>query len=132
MTDKFTDKLIYNKAKKIADKKYDKPSAYKSMFLVEKYEELGGKIKGKNKGNLQKWRKEGWVNLSGVALGKTKLKDAPMCGIKDPNQGKNPSICRPTKNVNKTTSLAQEFSKTQLKKALDIKKKGNRINWKKL
>ncbi len=133
MSDKFTNKKLYEKAKKLADKKYDKPSAYKSMYLTETYEDLGGKIKGKKTSNLEKWRKEKWKNLTGVALGKTKLKDAPPCGNKDKNQGKNPTICRPTKKVNKTTtSLAQQFNKTQLKKALDIKKRNKRINWNKL
>lgn len=133
MSDKFVNKKLYEKAKKITNKKYDKPSAYKSMYLVEKYQELGGKITEKKTSNLKKWRDEKWKNLTGVALGKTKLKDAPPCGNKDKNQGKNPTICRPTKKVNKTTtSLANQFNKTQLKKALDIKKKGKRINWKKL
>ena len=125
MSDKFVNKKLYEKAQKLANKKYDKPSAYKSMYLVEKYQELGGEIKGKITSNLKKWNSEKWKNLTGVALGKTKLKDAPPCGVKDKNQGKNPSICRPTKKVNKkTTSLAQQFNKSQLKKALDIKRKG--------
>tara|TARA_R100000655_G_scaffold25868_1_gene53373 strand:- start:9242 stop:9646 length:405 start_codon:yes stop_codon:yes gene_type:complete len=134
MGDKFLDKSKYKKAQKLADEKYGKKnSAYKSMYLVETYEKLGGKIKSDGKDRLQKWRDEKWKNLTGVALGKTKLKDAPACGNKDKNQGKNPTICRPTKKVNKkTTSLASEFTVKQMKKALDIKKKGKRINWSKL
>ena len=133
MVDKFPNKKIYEKAKKIADEKYKKNSAYKSMYLMEKYEDLGGKVISDKKSNLNNWRKEKWKNLSGVALGKTKLKDAPICGNKDKNQGKNKTICRPTKKINsKTTSLASEFSKKQLQKALKLKNIGKRIDWSKL
>ena len=45
-------------------------------------------------------------------------------------QKSQPTICRPTKKVNKdTTSLAQTFSKKQIIKALKIKKQNKRINW---
>ena len=33
----YLDKKLYNKVKKIADEKYKKHSAYKSMFIIEKY-----------------------------------------------------------------------------------------------
>lgn len=133
MTDKFLDKNIYNKAKKKADAKYDKNSAYKSMYLVETYEKLGGKIKSDRKSSLKNWRDEKWLNLTGVALGKTDLKNAPTCGVRDKNQGKNPTICRPSKRLNKqTVKLAQDYTNKQLKKALSIKKQGKRINWNKL
>ena len=71
MGDKFLDKAKYKKAQKLADEKYGKKnSAYKSMYLVESYEKLGGKIKTDGKDRLQKWRDEKWKNLTGVALGK--------------------------------------------------------------
>ena len=95
MSKKFLDKDIYNRATKLADEKYKSNSAYKSMYMVEQYEILGGRINSEQKSN--------------------------------------PSICRPTKKVNKdTTSLAQSFTKKQIKKALEIKKKGRRIDWDKL
>jgi predicted metal-dependent peptidase len=130
MNDKYLNKKLYNNIKDKADKIYKKNSAYKSMYINNEYVKAGGKIKNGKTSNLENWRKEEWKNLSGVALGKTKLKNAPECGVKDKNQGKNPSICRPTKKVNKTTpKLAQSFNKEQLKKALDIKNKNKRINW---
>ena len=133
MVDKYLDKKLHNKIKKEADKKFKNNSAYKSMFINKEYLKAGGKIKSDGKDKLNNWRRERWVNLSGVALGKTKLKDAPECGIKDKNQGKNPSICRPSVKINKDTpKLAQSFSKEQLKKALDIKNKNKRIMWEKL
>ena len=45
-------KSLYRKAKGIADKVYDKHSAYKSMFISKKYMEMGGKFKGKSMGRL--------------------------------------------------------------------------------
>ena len=136
MSNKFLDKDIYNRAIKLADEKYKKNSAYKSMFLVEEYKRLGGRInpKLKTKSKLKTWLKESWVNLSPIALGlETSINKLPKCGIKHPKQKKNPSICRPTKKINKdTTSLAQSFSKSQIKKAFEIKKKGKRVDWGKL
>jgi hypothetical protein len=133
---KFLDKKIYDKAKEIADKTYKKHSAYKSMFLISKYEELGGRInpEAKKKSGTEKWNKEVWKNLTPLATGNIKkIKDLPACGMKGKKQGKLPSICRPTKKIDsKTPTLAQEYTKGQIKKALEIKKKGKTINWKEL
>jgi hypothetical protein len=55
---------LYKKAQEIANKKYDKPSAYKSMFLVKKYKELGGKYIGDKPDNgISQWIKEKWVDI---------------------------------------------------------------------
>jgi len=135
MSNKFLDKDIYNRAKKLADEKYKKHSAYKSMYLVEEYERLGGRInKNLKKSGTATWSKEKWKNLTPIAMGiESDIKKLTACGNKHPKQKKNPTICRPTIKVNKnTTSLAQSFTKSQIKKALEIKKKGNRINWKEL
>ena len=135
MSNKFLDKDIYNKAKKLADKKYEKHSAYKSMYLVEEYERLGGRInKNLKKSGTATWNKEKWKNLTPIAMGiESKIKNLTPCGEKHPKQKTNPTICRPTIKINKnTTSLAQSFTKSQIKKALEIKKKGLRINWKEL
>ena len=136
MSKKFLDKDIYNRATKLADEKYKSNSAYKSMYMIEQYEKLGGRInqKLKSKSKLKTWRNESWVNLTPIALGlETSINKLPKCGIKHPKQKSNPSICRPTKKVNKdTTSLAQSFSKSQIKKAFEIKKQKKRINWNEL
>tara|TARA_R110000787_G_scaffold11457_1_gene38003 strand:- start:1062 stop:1466 length:405 start_codon:yes stop_codon:yes gene_type:complete len=131
MNPKFLDKSIYIKSKKMADEKFEKNSAYKSMYLVKTYEKLGGKINPKLKnGKLNIWNKEKWKNLTPYALGLTSDKFKYECGDAPIKQKKIPSICRPTKKINKdTTSLAQEYNKKQIIKALEIKKKGNRINW---
>jgi hypothetical protein len=136
MSKKFLDKDIYNRATKLADEKYKSNSAYKSMYMIEQYEKLGGRInqKLKNKSGTATWLKEKWVNLTPIALNlETDIKKLTVCGKKHPKQKSNPSICRPTKKVNKdTSSLAQSFSKSQIKKAFEIKKKGKRINWNEL
>lgn len=132
---KFLDKEIYNRAKKMADKKYEKNSAYKSMYMMEQYDKLGGRINTKlKKSGTDKWLKEKWKNATALAMGlESKINKLPVCGNKHPKQKNNPSICRPTKKINKTTpTLLQEFNKKQIKKALEMKKKGMRIMWDKL
>jgi len=121
-----------SKAEKEAVKKM-KPSAYKSMLM--------GKLNmtkstPKKKEDLLRWgsptKGEKWVNLSAYLTdGK---KDLP-CGTKGKKQKEQniPSVCRPSKKVNeKTPKLAKEFTKKQIEKAIEIKKKGKRINWNEL
>ena len=45
---------LYDKAKKIADEKYSKPSAYKSGFIVKSYKDMGGTYSGKKSKTLPK------------------------------------------------------------------------------
>jgi len=49
-----TNKALYNKVKQQADKKFDKPSAYKSAWIVKTYKSSGGKYKGKKSKDLTK------------------------------------------------------------------------------
>ena len=89
MSNKFLDKDIYNRATKLADEKYKKNSAYKSMYMVEQYERLGGRInqKLKTKSKLKTWIKEKWVNLTPLAMGiETSISKLPKCGIKHSEQ----------------------------------------------
>ena len=93
MSNKFLDRDIYNKAKKLADKKYEKHSAYKSMYLVEEYERLGGRInKNLKKSGTATWNKEKWKNLTPIAMGiESKIKNLTPCGEKHPKQKTNPT-----------------------------------------
>lgn len=62
------DKKLYEKAKKMADKVYDRPSAYKSGYIVRKYKEMGGRYSGnREKGNLKRWFDEEWTNVNPFA-----------------------------------------------------------------
>jgi len=70
-----------------------KHSAYRSMWL-------GRENKNKtDNGGLRKWINEDWRNLTPYALGLTTLKNTPKCGTKHPQQGSNPSVCRPLKEI---------------------------------
>jgi hypothetical protein len=62
-----TNNKLWIQAKKQADKIYDKPSAYKSGYIVKYYKDHGGKFKenNKNKEGLTRWFKEKWVNQHG-------------------------------------------------------------------
>lgn len=120
---------LYKKAKAEADKRYKRAGAYKSMFIVKKYQELGGKYKGKKTDNLSKWRSEDWVSVKDYLNGKK-----VECGSS--TIGKN--ACRPLKKVNdKTPITLPELIKIHGKKKLLelVDKKLNdmsgRLNWKK-
>jgi len=92
---------LYKKAKNIADKKYDKPSAYKSGFIVKTYKEMGGTYSDDNKPkNLERWYKEEWSDIGG--------KDYP--------------VYRPTKRITKDTPLTvSEIDPVQAKKQIELK-----------
>jgi len=102
------DESLYNKAKKLADEKYKKPSAYKSGFIVKTYKEFGGRYKDDNQPkNLKRWFKEGW---------------------KDVGQKEYP-VYRPTKRVDKNTPLTvNEIDPKNLKDQIKKKQiiKGNK------
>ena len=95
-----TDIKLYEQAKKIADKVYDKPSAYKSGYLVKVYKEMGGKFKGdKKKSSLSRWFAEQWNDVNPY-----KTKDSYP-------------VYRPTKKVSKETPLTvQEIDPTDLRR----------------
>jgi hypothetical protein len=95
---------LYEKAKKIADEKYSKPSAYKSGFIVKTYKELGGTYTDdKNPKNLKRWFKEDWKDIGN--------KEYP--------------VYRPTKRINKKTPLLpQEINNLSQQIKLKQKIKG--------
>jgi hypothetical protein len=90
---------LYEQAKKIADEKYKKPSAYKSGFIVKKYKELGGTYTDDKKTkNLKRWFKEDWQDIGGL----------------------NYPVYRPTIKVSKKTPLLPEEIKN-LSKQIKLK-----------
>jgi hypothetical protein len=95
------DKKLYEKAKRIADITYDKPSAYKSGFIVKKYKEMGGRYKGEP-GLLENWFDEKWRDVGN--------KEYP--------------VYRPTKRINKDTPLlVSEIDQKNLKEQIALKQK---------
>jgi len=92
---------LYEKAKKLADETYKKPSAYKSGFIVKKYKELGGTYSDdKQPKKLKRWFKEEWKDIGN--------KEYP--------------VYRPTKRITKDTPLtATEIDPKQAKKQIALK-----------
>tara|TARA_R100000231_G_scaffold138623_1_gene117416 strand:- start:70 stop:483 length:414 start_codon:yes stop_codon:yes gene_type:complete len=131
---KIKNKKLYLKIKKDIYKRIPKHSAYRSALILKEYKKKGGKIDEKleKKGNLNRWFREEWTNLTPFAEGLTKDKLKYPCGKKAPKQ-KGKSVCRPSKKINKNTpKLAQSYSKEQIQKAIKIKNLGKVINWEKL
>lgn len=101
------DKNLYEKAKKMANEIYKKPSAYKSGFIVKKYKELGGTYTDdKQPKELKNWFKAQWMDIN-------------------PNKTKTSyPVYRPTVRVNKQTPLlVSEIDKKQLKQQIKLKQK---------
>lgn len=121
----------YKKAKREADQKYEKHSAYKSMYISKRYKELGGTYKDNTKKDtkLSTWRKERWVVVEPYLKEGKKI----ACGSE---KAPNVHSCRPTKRINKDTpttldSLIELHGKKKLLELVALKKKGKRINWEK-
>jgi hypothetical protein len=107
--------------------KAQKPSAYKSMKLSELG--LSKPTNKNNKGDLIRWKNEKWLNLNAL---KDKKIEIP-CGQKYKGQTE-PTVCRPKKKLStKTPSpLAYNLTNAQIEKAIQIKKRGQRVQWDKL
>ena len=97
------DQKLYDSVKAEADKIYDKPSAYKSGYIVKTYKARGGKYQNDNKPrNLGRWFKEEWQDIG----------------------NKNYPVYRPTKRINKSTPLtASEIDPVQAKEQIKLKQK---------
>jgi hypothetical protein len=95
------DPELYAKAKVKADEKYEKPSAYKSGYIVKTYKEMGGRYKadGSTK-KLKRWFKEDWKDVGN--------KEYP--------------VYRPTKRISKETPLTpDEIDPENLARQIDLK-----------
>jgi len=114
---------LYKKAQKKANETYKRHSAYKSMFLVKTYKDLGGKYSTEKKmGKLERWRRESWKSVFDFLNGKI-----IECGSDKINN----NACRPTKKIDKETPMTiQELIKKHGKKKLleFSKKKKNNMN----
>jgi hypothetical protein len=105
-----------------------KPSAYRAMRL-SKLDLI--QPSPETESRLKRWKAEDWVNLTAKLTDGIEL----PCGTRGKQQDKLkvPTVCRPTKKQSKETpSLASNFSKAQIEKAIELKKRGLRIDWKKL
>lgn len=103
-----TDKDLYEVVKLYADIVYDKPSAYKSGFIVKTYKKLGGTYKDEHDEKpLKRWFKgERWIDINPL-LGKSGY-----------------PVYRPTVRVNKNTpKTVQEIPLKRLKEQYKLKQK---------
>lgn len=135
-----SDKDLYNRVKKMADKKFQaKTGIYKSSWIVSEYKRLGGKYIGtkpKNSG-LKRWYKEGWVDLnkpiknsSGKVIGykpcgrkSLSVRKGTLQGILKSIDKKYP-LCRPSKRVTfATPKTFREISKRDIASANREKQK---------
>jgi hypothetical protein len=96
-----TNQKLYDSVKKSADKIYEKPSAYKSGWIVKTYKSLGGEYIDDNKPkNLARWYKEDWMDVG----------------------NKTYPVYRPTKRINKHTPLTiDEIKPSNLKEQIKLK-----------
>lgn len=93
---------LWSEVKKMADKIYSKPSAYKSGFMVKKYKELGGKFVVDHNKNIGNGRNVGYQHTN--------------------------DIYRPTKKVTKATPKTwKELSQPAIEKAKKEKAKKGRV-----
>lgn len=95
------DQALYNRIKREADKIYEKPSAYKSGWIVKTYKERGGTYGRDNKPkNLRRWFKEDWGDIGGQEY----------------------PVYRPHKRISKDTPLtADEIDPEQAKEQIALK-----------
>ena len=121
---------LYKKAKKDADERFKRPtSAYKSMYISKKYQELGGKYKGKKTSLTSRWLKEQWIQVIPYIKNNKKV----ICGA----DNKKNKVCRPLKRIDKNTPITikelreiytdKEILKLANKKIKDMK---GRVMWK--
>jgi len=122
---------LYEKAKKEADKKYERHSAYKSMFITKRYKELGGKYKTqkRKKGSTTRWNEEQWIQVLPYLKSGKKI----ACG----EDNKKNKVCRPFNRVDKNTPITlPELQKLHSNKDLiklaekKIKDMDGRVFWK--
>jgi hypothetical protein len=120
-------KELYEKAKRMATEKFTSPTgAYRSMWIVRKYKEIGGTYSGrKSSSKLERWRKEGWIDLN-QPNGKGGYE---RCGHKNTQNNKYP-LCRPSKTISKDTPRKyQDINESSIRKAniekQKIREKGN-------
>ena len=108
-------KALYEKAKRMASEKFTSPTgAYRSMWIVRKYKELGGTYSGKKSSSkLERWRREGWVDLNQPKKGG----GYERCGHKNTQNDKYP-LCRPSKTISQDTPRKyQDISDDRIRKA---------------
>jgi len=102
---------LYNKIKNEIYKKYPKHSLFRSALIVKKYEEEGGKFKGKPaKMNINKWFNQEWLSANDYLRG-----EIVPCGSSNTlEKYKEYPLCRPKK-------ILEKLKKPELEKMIKTK-----------
>lgn len=100
------DKELYNRVKQMASTVFKSPTgAYRSMWIVKKYKELGGKYRTKKTNSkLDRWLDEKWIDLNNPILKNNKIIGYNKCGSKNTQNNLYP-LCRPSKKISIDTPL---------------------------
>jgi len=121
LTDILLEMLLEDRCKRIADRRYDKPSAYKSGAIVRcRKGNIWKGLKEEQKETLRTWFKRkgapgktgGWVdcNTCREVDGKTKCKP---CGRKEGEKRAKYPSCRPTPSQCKQPGKGKKWGKTK-------------------
>lgn len=116
-TQQIVDKVLYDKIKKEAKKRFKSwPSAYASGWVVKTYKSVGGRYSGSKPTNgINRWFKEQWVNVC-------HLPKIVPCGRPKASPSNYP-YCRPMKRVSKQTPrTVKELSNKTLNKRCKTKR----------
>jgi len=121
------DKNLYEKVKKLADKKFENHGIYKSSWIVHEYKRRGGQYIGskpKNSG-LKRWYKEEWIDLNRpIRNSHGKIIGYNPCGRTTKQNNSVYPLCRPSKRMSrKTPRTYSELSKLSINKAKRDKSK---------
>ena len=107
------DKKLYEKIKSKVYSEYPKHSAYRSMMIVKKYKDAGGRYKEGGEKNTTKWLGQKWSSVNDYYHDDKIVK----CGNSNTEEkfGEYP-LCRPL-------SIIKKLSKPQMKVLIDEKNK---------
>lgn len=107
------DKKLYEKIKSKVYSEYPKHSAYRSMMIVKKYKDAGGKYKDGGEKKTTKWLGQKWSSVNDYYHDDKIVK----CGNSNTEEKFNEyPLCRPL-------SIIEKLSKPQMKVLIDEKNK---------
>jgi hypothetical protein len=120
-------KELYDQVKRMANEVFDSKSGiYRSVWIVRKYKELGGKYKPDKKpkqSGILRWLKEAWIDLNQPK----KNGGYERCGKPNTINPNLYPLCRPSVRVSpKTPKRYQDISEDRIK---EVNKLKQRYKW---
>ena len=108
-----TNKSLYDKIKERIYRENPKHSLFRSASIVKEYKAKGGKYKGEDTDNINKWFNDKWITVNDMYHDN---KIVPCGNSNTEEKYSEYPLCRPLKIVNRLT-------KPQMKKLIDEKNK---------